>query len=155
MALLPSYALEKHLEILVFSAEDTVQHKSAVNNGGRISLWLGQDVCLGFIPMLCKTAIHKQWYCHLTVLNTNQGSALKLIQMEKYCFFSTFFFESLFKPREVQCLVWHCWLQEVSLRFSSSLLKVWRKLQRGLHVPTFQNQHIVDVELLICANNYL
>lgn len=85
------FALKKHLGILVFSTEDTVQHKSAVTNGDRTSLWLGQDVCRGFITMLCKTATHKQWYCHLTVLNTNQGSALKLIQREKYCFLGKFF----------------------------------------------------------------
>lgn len=98
MALLASYALRKHLGILVFSAEDTVQHKSAVVNGDRRSLWVGQDVCLWVgqdvylgLTVLCKTATHKQWYCHLTVLNANQGSALKLIQEEKYCFFGNFF----------------------------------------------------------------
>lgn len=90
MALLASYALRKHLGIVVFSAEDTVQHKSAVINGDRRSLWVGQDVCLG-LTVLCKTATHRQWYCHLTVLNANQGSTLKLIQEEKYCFFGNFF----------------------------------------------------------------
>lgn len=122
MALLANYALEKHLGILsfVFSVEDTVQHKSRLIKGDRMSLWLGQDVCHGLITMLCKTATHKQWYCHLTMLNTNKGSALKLIQREKYCFFGNFF-ESLFKPRQVHlilCLVRHWWLQEVNLRFS-------------------------------------
>lgn len=87
-----NYAMEKHLGILLFSAEDTVQHKSAVTNGDRMSLWLGQDVCLGFITLLCKTATHKQWCCHLTVLNANRGSALKLIQREKYCFLGNFLF---------------------------------------------------------------
>lgn len=38
MALLANYAMEKHLRILAFSAEDTVQHKSAVINGDRMSL---------------------------------------------------------------------------------------------------------------------
>lgn len=120
MALQASYALEKHLGILVFSVEDTVQHKSPVIKGDRLSLWLGQDVCLGFITMLCKPATHEQWYCHVTVLNINQGSALKLIQREKYCFFGNLF-ESLFKPREVHlilCLVRHCCLQEVNLSSS-------------------------------------
>lgn len=121
MALLANYTLEKHLEILVFSVEDTVLHKSPVIKGQRMSLWLGQGVCLGLITMLCKTATHKQWYCNLIVLSTNQGSALKLVQREKYCFFGNFFFQSLFKPREVHlilCLVRHCWLQEVNLRLS-------------------------------------
>lgn len=111
MALLANYALEKHLGILsfVFSVEDTVQHKSPLIKGDRMSLWLGQDVCLGLITKLCKTATHKQWYCHLTVLNTNKGSALKLIQREKYCFFGIFLSLCISPGR----FTWFCVLSDI------------------------------------------